>query len=231
VRVDEEIGRFHAHSEWQSHYFDPTINRYFLRGIPFPEPGGKIEDYHHGEKICQVYMDYMAICPECGSVNHIENDSATYPTWRHHREIDEEEMWSDIDSKLSNPEFIFKTCENSERCKLDVEWLHKEAKERYFPKPIAPKVEVSQSVYVISLDKYVKIGIARDVASRLSGLQTSSPFPLTLLKTWTSENPKFAERQLHNKFSEYRCSGEWFKLPPETLEELLRTDDLQNLLN
>jgi hypothetical protein len=227
-RTDEKPKLFHSFSERQSHYFDPINNNYFIQGIPLPEVGGRVEDHYRGDKVCIVYMDCMAICPECGHVNDV--DESPYPEWRKWRKIDESAMWRDIDSKLGNPEFIHQRCTRSRRCDEDANFMIKRAKEWYFPEPMVSRIPISQSVYVISADQYIKIGIAQNVQSRLSSLQTSSPFPLTLLKTWTPLNPKLAERRMHERFSEYRCSGEWFKLPSDALESLLKTDDLESLL-
>jgi len=61
--------------------------------------------------------------------------------------------------------------------------------------------------------RYVKIGKAFDVSSRVKGLQTSSPTPVKVLGVL----PEIVESEgsLHKKFSKYRTEmGEWFHLTP-----------------
>lgn len=63
--------------------------------------------------------------------------------------------------------------------------------------------------YVISCKKYHKIGSAVNVDIRKSILQIGNPFPLTICKVIDMDVESF----LHEKFAEYRISGEWFLLP------------------
>ncbi|HXI11334.1 MAG TPA: GIY-YIG nuclease family protein [Thermoanaerobaculia bacterium] len=68
-------------------------------------------------------------------------------------------------------------------------------------------------LYVIQSGAFVKIGRARDIASRLQNLQIGSPEPLRLLAVapthWTLEDVA------HRAFAEAREQGEWFRLTPE----------------
>lgn len=59
----------------------------------------------------------------------------------------------------------------------------------------------------------VKIGWTVDVAKRLRGLQTSSPFALTLVGALAGETG--FEGRLHRRFAADRVSGEWFRLSAE----------------
>lgn len=54
----------------------------------------------------------------------------------------------------------------------------------------------------------VKIGTAKNVESRVAGLQTGSPHKLETLAT--IRTPAVPERTLHRHFGAYRISGEWF---------------------
>ncbi len=78
------------------------------------------------------------------------------------------------------------------------------------------------SVYVIECQGYVKIGIADYAGFRLQTLQTGNPFTLTLLAHAQFTDVVATENQLHKLYSQYRHRGEWFKLPPRELQELLR---------
>lgn len=70
-------------------------------------------------------------------------------------------------------------------------------------------------LYVIEAKgkEMVKIGITNDLGKRLSGLNTSSPFPL-IVKYSFELNDAEAEKQeknLHHEFRDTRLNGEWFK--------------------
>ena len=54
----------------------------------------------------------------------------------------------------------------------------------------------------------IKIGYAKNIWSRLGGLQTSHPEKLTVLGY--IEGDLETERSLHDRFAESRLSGEWF---------------------
>jgi len=58
-------------------------------------------------------------------------------------------------------------------------------------------------------DGAIKIGISNNFEKRLAQLQTGSPYRLKVLLT-INGNERL-EKQLHNKFAEFRLSGEWFK--------------------
>ncbi len=70
---------------------------------------------------------------------------------------------------------------------------------------------LTTNVYFIQCETGpVKIGFAKDISKRLSTLQSGNPNKLKIVKT--IENcKKTTEKELHNKYSEYRLSGEWFK--------------------
>lgn len=65
-------------------------------------------------------------------------------------------------------------------------------------------------VYVIGVpgSKVVKIGVARDVESRLRGIQNGNPAKLEVL--WRTPGSYELEKKLHRKFRPFRVQGEWF---------------------
>ncbi|MEA5554191.1 GIY-YIG nuclease family protein [Anabaena cylindrica UHCC 0172] len=77
-------------------------------------------------------------------------------------------------------------------------------------------------IYVLKNREYYKIGIAKDVAKRMRKLQTGNPIKHLFVSSSFFEDAPTFERLLHEAFAEYRGEGEWFKLPPEKLEELIK---------
>jgi len=80
--------------------------------------------------------------------------------------------------------------------------------------------------------KYYKIGIAKDVDSRLSVLGTGTPHRLKKYTTIKSDKPKKVENILHRMFGWWqRPRGEWFKLHRNELYSLkaLERIDCQNI--
>lgn len=74
-----------------------------------------------------------------------------------------------------------------------------------------------QYLYLIRSQSFYKIGIANDVKSRLSQLQTGNPFPLELVACYDFEDAAPVERVLHMKFDSCRGRGEWFTLDDEKI--------------
>ena len=75
--------------------------------------------------------------------------------------------------------------------------------------------------FVLNRDSHaIKIGTAKNLRRRLTSLQTSSPAKLELLcsiKLKSVEIAKELEQSLHQKFSDIRIRGEWFKAERELL--------------
>lgn len=59
----------------------------------------------------------------------------------------------------------------------------------------------------------VKVGVTRNVASRLRALQTAQPMPLRLLHVW--EGGAGVEREIHRRLAAHNLGGEWFSPVPE----------------
>lgn len=66
----------------------------------------------------------------------------------------------------------------------------------------------------------VKIGIAKDVAKRLHGIQCGNPKPVVLLAYYWVASPKDEEAGLHDRFVREHIRGEWFKRSAQ-LDELI----------
>lgn len=79
-------------------------------------------------------------------------------------------------------------------------------------------------IYVLKSGPYYKIGITKDVDKRMRELKTGDPVEhMFIHSAFIEDTPKF-EKKVHEKFAEYRVreDSEWFELPPEKLEELLK---------
>ena len=75
-------------------------------------------------------------------------------------------------------------------------------------------------VYLIKCNEWYKIGKAKNVNSRLSGLQTGSPYLLELLHAIHCKDYTRAESYLHNVFADRRGLGEWFELTESDIEKI-----------
>ena len=68
-------------------------------------------------------------------------------------------------------------------------------------------------VYFICDGEYVKIGVAKNIESRVKQLQTGNAKKLFVkckIPCKTSVAAYFLENELHHLFSEYQLQGEWF---------------------
>lgn len=84
------------------------------------------------------------------------------------------------------------------------------------PEKMATRVSLSQSIYFVSDGLgHIKIGHARDVASRVTKLQTANSTPLCVIGTMPGGISD--EKALHAKFASHRIRGEWFMPAPELL--------------
>lgn len=72
-----------------------------------------------------------------------------------------------------------------------------------------PVVEAEQVYFISDEQGYIKIGVARNVDSRLKSLQTASRQELTLVGA--VEGSYKDERRYHQMFADLRVRGEWFR--------------------
>jgi hypothetical protein len=91
-------------------------------------------------------------------------------------------------------------------------------------------LRIENSVYFIqaqSSDGYIKVGRSNDVKSRISALQTSSPYRLKLLFSM----PAILEIETlaHKKYAEFNVSGEWFKPAEIILSDIQCLKDGEDL--
>jgi hypothetical protein len=74
----------------------------------------------------------------------------------------------------------------------------------------------------------IKIGKAKRVKSRLSGIQTGSHQPLVVLQEWhrPEGDSHVVEKLAHSLLADYRKSGEWFRVSPEKACEAVEAEIL-----
>jgi len=87
----------------------------------------------------------------------------------------------------------------------------------------------SPSVYIYFIlagNGLTKIGIAKDIKSRMDTLNTASPIELTLLFYFEPQNAKRFEQALHNRFAHKRVRGEWFALSSRDISWIKKNYDI-----
>jgi hypothetical protein len=77
-------------------------------------------------------------------------------------------------------------------------------------------------VYVIRAEtlRLVKIGFTNNSLKRRGEMQVGSPDILTLQTVFTTDDPQWWEKTLHERFQHLRSHGEWFR-PDDDMEEWL----------
>jgi len=78
-------------------------------------------------------------------------------------------------------------------------------------------------VYVLTCSIGTKIGITKNIKRRISHIQGSIPYPLTLFHSFHSQDCANDEAWLHRHFKSKRMKGEWFDLNEDDLAFILKT--------
>lgn len=60
---------------------------------------------------------------------------------------------------------------------------------------------------------HVKIGRSKRPSQRRKSIQTGCPYPIEKFLVMPCEDSRLFESSLHERYSQYRASGEWFALP------------------
>lgn len=94
---------------------------------------------------------------------------------------------------------------------------------------------MNEIIYVLineAMPGYVKIGKTTDLEQRIRSLDTTSvPLPFECYYACTVENASFAERQLHDAFSDrrVRSSREFFEISPDRVVSALKLAEIENI--
>lgn len=80
---------------------------------------------------------------------------------------------------------------------------------------------MSKYVYLVESRGYHKIGMSSNVTERFKQLSKDAvPSDCTLIMSVPVKNGRKAEKNLHERFAEYRVVGEWFRFPADVLEKV-----------
>ena len=156
------------------------------------------------------------------------------------------------ETRLETKEFYLKECDDEKACnevrQIAMRRLHavygwgkKGRQTEILPPPLdllpPPKIETEKKaehlpwdeghIYLIRISDHYKIGIAKDIKKRISGIKTSSPFEIEILKYWRCKRPDIIEKIMHTRFGDHRVRGEWFRLPDEVVKYLLMVEDVR----
>lgn len=86
-----------------------------------------------------------------------------------------------------------------------------------------PLTEERQRVYVVgAVGHPTKIGIAKDVDTRLAALNTSSAVRLRAYFHIEVDDARATEAAAHHALADYRLNGEWFDVTPELAIETVK---------
>jgi hypothetical protein len=80
---------------------------------------------------------------------------------------------------------------------------------------------VVAGVYFLRMGDFVKIGVSRDVLSRVERFATGAPAPLAILGV-IPDAGRADEQDLHARFATHHANGEWFHARDELLAEAAR---------
>lgn len=215
-------------------------------GLPRPKPAGYTYDGGH-EIIHNIYCDSLFLCPDCGRFYFPDKDQFAFSkyfgkpfgfgTFR------KQDITSLYEEKMNSKEFELSECKTkiclSEKDKnlgLKLSSEDKDtrldaltnAMESYYTNEISNISDDSYInregfIYLIKADEYVKIGIADDIKIRLKQIQGTCPLRLEIINFWKISNPSYYENLLHKQYKQYRVHGEWFKLPEEEVNLLLKS--------
>lgn len=81
---------------------------------------------------------------------------------------------------------------------------------------------MSSLLYVLKTGaNYYKIGLASEIKSRISQLQTGCPTPIETVALHDVIFPKKIEALSHREMKQYAIRGEWFEVPDDRIDEFL----------
>jgi hypothetical protein len=93
----------------------------------------------------------------------------------------------------------------------------------YSSEPPPPYNDTIMFVYVIECGGFSKIGISKNVEARLKQFREGNPFPCTIAikRRVLTSGAIYAERYLHDVFSDKRMHGEWFAVAAQEIRPFI----------
>jgi hypothetical protein len=86
---------------------------------------------------------------------------------------------------------------------------------------------LSGFIYLLSGGGYYKIGLTTDVDRRISEISPKLPFEVELIHVIQADDMTKAESYLHERFSDKRVNGEWFRLSSDDVEWIKGLDSIE----
>ena len=77
---------------------------------------------------------------------------------------------------------------------------------------------------------YYKIGMAKNVNKRRSGIQSGSPWKLIVVRKWHTEDNELLEHMMHRMFVSKCVLNEWYELSKEDFDILEEIERLTETL-
>jgi len=80
-------------------------------------------------------------------------------------------------------------------------------------------------VYILECDGFYKIGMSKDVQSRINDMQIGNPHKINLVYKFSFKDPTIAfeiEKMLHKDHKEHNIGGEWFSQLNEDVIKALK---------
>lgn len=222
---DQDAFTFSAFRRETQHYFAGRLEHVRHFGFPQPTPGSfPITDF--GFNRTGIYMDDLRFCPQCGWFYNSDTPYI-FDAIKHEGKPFHVAISAMINVRKNVPEFVFSDCGATRECA-------ERRREQEPPKPsYEEKLEFvrqrlrarrRKAVYLIQAGQAYKIGIASNVNSRISALQSACPLRLVLIKTWKPKDARAYERALHARLGDHRLQNEWFALPLNIVTSLAKMD-------
>ena len=177
-----------------------------------PKPSGRFGSFGFTDAFPVYHNNDLQVCCECLRVfpSELKNSgSACQPTdlryvprcdcceFTPHKTVRIKAGWQEILTPKPPPHL-----------ELLEKWRKQQAKKE------SEKKTRRRSVYFVECSGQTKIGVATNVASRVSGMQTGCPLPLSVVDSVEMEFDLAheIEQELHQMFWDKRTRGEWFNL-------------------
>jgi len=87
---------------------------------------------------------------------------------------------------------------------------------KYKPKP--------GYVYLLEYDGLHKIGMTKNISSRLKQFGARMPHDVTLIHSVKTSDTVSLEVELHERYAEKRMNGEWFNLSPSDVHDIMNME-------